>query len=325
MNFKWNTSFLLVVLIIPQLLSAQGKIWIKAPQMPLNEFKAHIKTLDSSHISYSQNQLQQKRAQAKFFQLKNQLLKAQEFYLSGEGIKAIEAFQKITQLAFKADWDEEDRRIILYSFLRMAQNEKDPEKRKALLLSAGDFASFPINSRNYPDHNLFPPPLIEELNLLQEKTNNFSLDWEATFPDHEIILINGRQMQKDKKTNLPQALYRVTALSSSHQPWSQSLNLSELITQTIKTQSLTKGSCENLQIRNEEQINLQILPFSDCPPSVILRFKKNQASIQESVQIKKAKFSNIPPWLIVGAGVVTLSIIISLNQNKKNKKGDYVY
>ena len=130
MNFNWNTSFLLVVLIIPQLLSAQGKIWIKAPQMPLNEFKAHIKTLDSSHTSYSQNQLQQKRAQAKFFQLKNQLLKAQEFYLSGEGIKAIEAFQQITQLALKADWDEEDRRIILYSFLRMAQNEEDPEKER---------------------------------------------------------------------------------------------------------------------------------------------------------------------------------------------------
>ena len=343
--------------------------------MPANEFKAHIKTLGFPHISYAQHLLKQKRKQAKLFQLKEKLLVAQELYLSGEGEGAIKAFQQITKNAPLADWDEEDRRIILYSFLRIAQSEEDTEKRKALLLSASAFALFKINSVNYPDQNLFPPPMMEELKLIQEKPNVLFVDWKLIFPNHEIVLINGELMPKDKKTNIPQAFYRVSALSSSHQAWSENLSLSELLTQKIKTKRLTKGPCNNLKMQwNEEQTNIQILPFSDCPKPAVLNFEKNKPTAKrknhrkikknftkktseknksldqfkpsdalysmdssllnsedfesqiEDLSLKKqAELSNIPPWLIVGAGIVAFSLIISLNQKKQTKKGAYIY
>lgn len=328
---KWSKKVLFIALLFPQLLFAQEKIWIKAPQMPLSEFKAHVSALGSSHISYSQNLLKEKREQAKSFKLKDKLLKAQEFYLSGEEEKAMKAFQKIAELALQADWDKEDQRIILYSFLRMAQSEEDSEKRKALLLSASGFALFPINSKNYPDYGLFPPPLMEDLKNIQEKTNTLLVDWKLIFPNHEIILINGQQIEKDKKINLPQTFYRILALSSSHQVWSKSLNLSELITQKIKTNSLTKGFCNNLQIREEyrKQKNTKILAFSKCPkPPVVLRLdKKNELKTTVPEPVEETWLSDLPTWLIVGAGVISLSLLIALSQTKDNKNsgGNYVY
>lgn len=340
-------------------------IWIKAPQMPSQEFKAHIKALGPSHKSYAQNLLKQKREESKSFRLKDRLIEAQEFYLSGEGKKAANAFYEITELALKADWDKEDRRIILYSFLRLAQNEEDLEKRKALLLSAENFAPFQINRENYPDHSLFPPPLMEELKLVQEKTNQLSVDWKTLFPQHEIILINGKKIQKDKKSEIPQSFYRVTALSSSHKSWSKNLNLSKLLTQKIKTNSLTKGTCEKLQIKSSAlKEHIHIASFSNCPPRAFLQLKTNkpkahkQSSFIQTVFSsdldtssqpirdfhsadllnppppelendpavqKSSRLSNIPPWLIIGAGIVVLSLAVSLDDKPKKKKGDYVY
>ena len=348
-----SKTAILILLACPSVLSArklENTVWIKAPQMPFKEFKAHLKILDTSHISYAQNKLNQKRKLAKSFQLKEKLLVAQKLYLSGEEKKAIEIFQEITKLSTLADWDEEDRRIILYSFLRRAQSEEDSEKRKALLFSASDFVLFKITSSNYSDYDLFPPPLMEELKLIQGKANFLSVYWKKIFPDYEIILINGKQIQINQKTILPQAFYRISAFSSSHQAWSHNLNLSELLSQKIKTKNLTTGPCENLQVKDlVEKINLKILPVSNCPKQSILKFKehkrvnkKNQFNNLEDSQLEDLslssleklsnnsenssfkqlsgfmdvpnRLSDIPAWLIVGAGVVTFVLIISLNE-----------
>lgn len=277
---KQFVFILLGFIFLPQILSAQNKkntIWIKEPQMPLQEFKAHIKALGHPHISYAQYQFSQKREQAKFFQLKDKLLSAQKLYLSGEGEKAVQAFQKISQLALLADWDKEDRRIILYSFLRQAQSEEDTEKRKALLLSASDFSLVKINELNYQDYHLFPPPLMNELKNIQDKSNTLWFDWKTIFSNHEIVLINGKLLQDNEKIKMPQAFYRVSAFSSSHQPWSQRLNLSKLLTKKIKTQSLTKGICGNLSISSDKkEKNMQVVPFSACPLPTILSFEKGK-------------------------------------------------
>lgn len=377
----WNklaNFFLLTVFIFPQpslSKNNENKVWVKVPQMPFKEFKAHVTALGLPHTSYAQNLLLQKREQTHSFKLKDKLLVAQEFYLSGEGKKALKAFKKITDLALSADWDIEGRRIILYSFLRRAQSEEDPEKRKALLLLASDFSLFKINGLNYPDYDLFPPPLMEELRLIQEKANVLSVNLRNIFPNHEIILINGEQIQKDEKIKVPQAFYRISAFSSSHQLWSQNLNFSELLTRKIKTKSLTEGSCTEPRItQNWKAENTEILLFSDCPKSIVLNLeekktvrkkeKNNQAflktlsvknnnlnqlenfdelyeldsSLLNSEELSESLkdlnledqtwFSNIPPWLIIGAGAATFILIISLSspgEKESPTKGVYVY
>ena len=379
LKFKKRSLFIVFSLfILPQILSAQNKgntIWIKDPWMPFQEFKAHIKALGHPHISYAQYLLIQKRNQAKSLQLKNKLLSAQELYLSGEGERAVKAFQQISRQALLADWDEEDRRIILYSFLRQAQSAEDAEKRKALLLSASDFSLTKINELNYRDYHLFPPPLMDELEHIQSQSNTLLVDWKAIFPDHEIILINGKPLQNNEKIKIPQAFYRISVFSSSHRPWSQRLNLSELLTQKIKTQSLTRGTCGNPYISSDEkETNIKIFPFSACPPSSILSFEKSeptkaavqktftqktiaknsrshtvnqldnphfvdsplsysknfQDKLKELPSKKETLFSNVPSWVVFGAGVVILSLAISLSQSEKpptttTTTGDYIY
>ena len=327
----YKKLFIVFVLFIPQLLMA--KVWVKTPEMPFSEFKAYIESLGPSHKSYAQNLFQQKRNEAKAFDLKAKLLKAQQLWLSGTGELATNAFQQITKLALKADWDKEERRIILYSYLRLAQNESDPEKQKALLISASAFAPFLINQDNYPDHKYFPPPLIEKLVTLQQNTNKLRLNWKSIFPYHEIILINGRVLEKQQK--IAQAFYRVTALSSSHQVWSKNINLSDLMNQKIKTKSLSLGPCKNPQLANKKLKHVSLLPFSNCPTNQDFVFHQEFMQTQEDALTEDKKFwTKKSLWIAIGTGVVVLSLIFLLHQDKGDEgdkkpnsppAGDYFY
>ena len=360
--------YLLVFLTLIFTYKTEGKleeksIWIKAKPMPLKEFKASIEALGWPHISYAEEQLKISRRKAQAFQLKEKLILAQELYLSGEENRAKKAFQNISKMALQADWDKEDRRILIYAFLRQAQMEQRPEQRTALLLSAIEFALFKINNVDYPDYNLFPPPLLKELQILQDKTNYFLVDKKKVFPEHEILLINGQRV--DEKIKIPQALYRISAFSSSHQPWSQNKNLSELLTENIKPKSLTRGFCKKTKIKPEHiKENIKLLPLSSCDKTGYLNIgkkiptkpsEKNPLQIDPSAgkweplksdsqlltslelseeltidmnspDLKKQNiFSEISPWIIAGVGVAGFIIILSLQQDRKAPKGEYIY
>ena len=338
--------------------SVEERVWIKPVPIPFKEFKAHISALGFPHVSYAQYQLKLARKQAQAFQLKEKLMSAQEFYLSGEETKALKAFQNISQKALQADWAEEERRVLLYAFLRQAQMEAKTEKRTALLLSALEFSLFKINSLDYSDYDLFPPPLLKEIQLIQEKTNSLLIDWNKIFPKHEILLINGQRMEKGKKLKIPQGFYRISAFSSSHRPWSQKQRLSEMLTGKIETTSLTTGWCEKTKIKPENiKTNIKLLPFSNCISKGSLSFKKNKptkkteqslsaktlseqeeklessSELLNSLELeedqkskeKKSGLSDLPPWLITGAGVLALVLILSFSQDRETETGEFVY
>ena len=311
-------------------MAQNSAVWVKSLYTPLQEFLVFIESSNST--SYAKHLLNKKREQAHSFKLKGALLKAQELYLSGSAEGAVQVFKDISDLAYQADWNKEDRRIIVYSLLRMAQLEEEPEKRKALLLLASDFFAFEMNKENYSDYNLFPPPLIKELKDIQKKKNELSLDWSKIFPDHEIILLNGQKLEKNKTFSLPQAVYRITALSSSHQAWSKNISLSELAGQKIKTPSLTKGFCQKLELLTEHK-NTQLAPVSNCPSLNPLSLKTeevnnldfNAIDLEEEPKPKKSQKDQWPAWLAIGASVITLSLIISLGGKKDDSQDDYVY
>ena len=268
---------------------AEGAVWIKPPYTSFREFKAELRAFGPPHISYAESLLRRQRKQAIEFELKEKLLIAQELYLSGEEQKALKAFQSITDLSPLADWRAEDRRILLYSFLRRAQSEEDESKRKALLLSASDFIS-KEELEDYPDRDLFPPPLMESLSLIKEKTHLLSVDWNKIFPDHEIILINGKQIQKDIRDIRSRALYRTHALSSSHVPYLNSISLSDLIQKQIKTKKLTEGYCKKIKVRSDiqETEKARVLSQPDCPkPILTARLQKDAESKKKRQKQKK--------------------------------------
>ena len=310
-------------------------VWVKSVYSSYPEFLVFIESSNSA--SYADYLIRQQRKQAKNFKLKEQLLKAQELFLSGEDKRAVQAFRGISSLAYRADWDEEDRRIIMYSLLRLAQFEEEPEQRKALLLSASDFFIFEINEETYSDYSLFPPPLIEELKEIQKKKNILSLNWTKIFPNHEIILLNGQKLEKYKIPSLPQAVYRITALSSSHKTWGKNISLSKLARQIIETASLTTGTCQKLKLLIQKK-NIKLAPVSNCPNLNPLSSKMENNLAFSPIYSEKESKSNTektettarqwPSWLIVGVSVVALSLIISLGGNKdksQNDQDDFVY
>ena len=311
-------------------MAQNNTVWIKSIYTPYPEFLIFIESSNST--SYANYLLRQKRNQAKSFKLKEQLLKAQELYLSGEDKRAVQAFRDISSLAYQADWDKEEKRIIMYSLLRMAQFEEEPEQRKALLLSASDFFAFEINKESYSDYSLFPPPLIKEFQETQKKKNILSLDWHKIFPNHEIILLNGHRLEKHKTLSFPQAVYRITALSSSHKTWSKNISLSELAGQTIKTSSLTAGSCQKLELLIQHK-NIKLAPVSNCPDLNVLSLKTetinnlafNPDSLEEKTKASQKTSSHWPAWLAIGASVLVLSLVISLRGNEDNSQDDHVY
>lgn len=349
-GFLCLKQLMYILLILPQISLAQKKptVWIKAPQTLEAEFEAYLKALGSLHISYAKYKFFQQRKQVNFFQLKKKLLSAQDFYLSGKGRRALRAFKQITDKAFSADWGRESRRILLYSFLRQAQSEENPAKRKALLLSASGFA---LNGLASSDQDIFPPPLIKEFRQIQTKAYRLKVDWKDLFPDHEIILINGKQISNAMK--IPQGVYRVSAFSSSHKSWSENLSLSELLQKKVKTERLTQGICENLEIISEEAgKNIKLLPVSSCPESLQIKFVENSSKNLNNISsnLKSPLFnsndilndfrdargkrnsekSNIPPWLVAGAGILTIFVIASLSHGGRNQKpsysrGEYIY
>ena len=270
-HFFWTGGAVFICLFLSHSLLAKGKtVWIKPLQIPLADFRAYIQALGAPHITYAEHQRLRRRAQAEEFHLIDRIQKAQEFYLSGDLSSAKKSFQEITTLAHKADWSEEDRRIVLYGFLRLAQIETRPEKKKALLLSATDFSRKRITAEN-PDYKLFPPPLTEMFNSLLESQTRLTVKWSEVFPEHEIILINGEEAPRDTALQMPESSYRVTALSSSHAPYSKTVRLSRLLSHTISVKPLTVGYCENLKIKPEwSESSVRLLFPKKCPNSLQL-------------------------------------------------------
>ncbi|MBC6414975.1 MAG: hypothetical protein GDA46_01090 [Bdellovibrionales bacterium] len=304
-----------------QLAFPKNKVWIRGNRTDLQEFQVFLKNSDID-LSYAKFQWKQKVKRSKKFKLKEKLLLAQQLYLEGEKERSEKLFNQISLLAYLADWDKEDRRILLYSFLRAAQLQEDKKKRQALLILAKNFS---LSSRDFKtsiDFKLFPPPLIDELRKIQEKSNFLVVNWNSLFPDHEILLLNGKRIDKNKKLKLVQTYYRVTALSSSHQAWSEKISLSNLLLQKIKTARLTLGTCETLRIlpELEKQKNIKLFPISKCKTKHLEGIlAKNSEKMEELVK----KDSHLPSWFLLVGGAITVILLLFLRSEEPEE--EYVY
>lgn len=328
---------LILIFFFPVKAPAKANIaWIKPPQTSFLDFRAHIEALDSPHITYGDYQLLQHRKAAHSLKLINHIQKAQELYLSGTIPSAKQAFQNITQMAHAADWEEEDRRIMLYAFLRRAQLEEQPDIKRAFLLSAVQFSRKSITPEK-ADYTLFPPPLTEEFNTLLKNQVFFTVLWKEIFPEHEIILINGKRVSVRTSIEIPEGVYRITALSSSHTPWSQAISLSRLIARPVHTKTLTTGTCQTLKIASRWKRPSTQLLSPECPApikfvgttfpykNVTSSIKRNTLQPDFSEKAAASQKQKIPKWFWIAGGVATASLLIYFNGFQTQKSPPPVF
>ena len=337
-----------ILLFQTQAVFAQDKIWLRAYDASLEDFYVFLET--SSRMSYAEFQLNHLREQIQKFQIKEKLISAQKLYLDGKNKKAMRFFNQITKEAYSADWSKEEHRIILYAFLRSAQIQEEKEQAQALLILARNFNGRSLLEETYTDFNLFPPPLMNQLEKIQEKNSVLYLDWNTLFPNHEIILVNGQKVEKNKAAPLLANRYRVTALSSSHRAWSKKIHLSELGLKSIQTEKLTSDLCEKATLipELEKQKRFYLFSNSKCKTSkdLILGIEPkelNEKNLKQDLELSQRlnlrsgevsqtkeenpdqQWSHLPAWLLVGAGIITLSLLVSLGGNNKKPEEEYIY
>ena len=338
-----------LLLLQSQTAFAQNKIWVRAYDTSLQGFQVFLQS--SSRLSYAEFQVRYSRKQAQNFRLKDKLISAQKLYLDGKQQKAMKFFNQITKESYSADWSEEDRRIITYAFLRSAQIQED--KTQAFLILARTFYGSAISKETYSDFDLFPPPLMSQLEKVQETNLLLSPDWGLIFPNHEILLINGQRIDKESKRKFLPVSYRVTALSSSHKLWSKKIHLSKLVLKPVQTEKLTSGFCEKIELIPElkKQKRFQLFSVPKCKASEKLLLGKEtlkqdptEQEMKQNLELShpfhfgqedlkpseeepdtEGKWSHLPTWLLVGAGIVALSLLVSLGGNKKESEEDFVY
>jgi len=303
-------------------------ILLRSHHTDSTDFYSYIKTEDV--ISYAQYQLDREQTKPRPINLKSLLKQAQMEFLSYESHRSKNTFLLMTNNIHSFDWNNTDRKIIFYSLLRLAQMEKNLQKQKLYLQEAFIFS---IGLKL--DLQVFPPPLVKKYFDIKNSISSISIELENIFPDHEIILINGKQFFHKDKVSLPYGTYRVTGFSSSHKKWSQILSLSQLVSKKITTPPLMEGTCQNPLFKTTDndlqKKQIQVLFPNFCIwNSIIQKSLNKEMENNLSTDIKMINHLKAPnqdnpwieeAWIWIGAAVILGATSIYL-LNKKQKKNN---
>lgn len=301
-------------------------ILIRSSKTTLTEFSAYAKT--ELVKTYAQYQLDRKRKTPRPIKLQYLLKQAQMEFVSHEPDQSKKIFRLITEHIHSFDWNTEERKIIFYSLFRLAQLEKNPQKQKLLLQEA-----FVFGMNLKLDLQLFPPPLVKLYLKLKRTAVFVALDLKKLFPSHEIVIINGKAHSNKEKITLPYGIYRVTAFSSSHESWTQSLSLSRLISKELKTSPLVTGSCHQpildslYKILQTDQIRILFPNFCVWNSLQHQLTEAQQRVLPADIKMEDLKEPEKDKkwweeeWIWLSAAVVLgATTIFILNENKDEQK-----
>ena len=298
-------------------------VLIQSPQTTLVEFLAYAETEPIK--TYTQYQLEKNQKTARPVHLQSLLKQAQMDFLSHEPNQSKKSFQNIADHIHSFDWNKEERKIIFYALFRLAQLEKDPKKQILLLKEA---LAFSMGLK--VDTKLFPPPVTNQYTKVKKMATFVPLKLNKIFPLHSVVIINGRAYSHKEELALPYGLYRVSAFSTSHKSWTQTLSLSRLISKKLKTPALVSGSCQkpilSHQFLHEQSVRILFPNFCVWDSSLSLaKQEKNllptQLKIAEQLKAPEEEKSYLEEWIWLGVAVVVGGTAIwALTRNAKPNK-----
>lgn len=245
----------------------------------------------------------------------NFLKSAQFEFLNGSLDKAKQFFSKIVNLHHKADWSKEERKIIHFSFLRLAQLEVDTKKKDQWLKQAMSFDhSSPIN------RTLFPPPLVKRYLLLKSQRQIHVWQLPQKHGEFSKILINGQPIKSDssffKSDNSEK---RISFYSNTYSPIHLVITPERLQNYKLATTPLASGSCHNPQFNITASTRKDFIFFQkDCLSQ--LKPKESRSPIdfnptQHPTTQQKAFYKN--KWFLLGTSLVLTVLAVSSLQKKE--------
>jgi hypothetical protein len=248
------------------------------------------------------------------------LKKGQFYFLDGDLDLAQKHFKMLVDLSYRHDWGQEERKILHFAHLRLAQLSSKSEQKDSYLKQALEFA---------PDlkmeASIFPPPLQKKYEQLARKMDQNQSVWELPIgaDQFEVIVINGViQNGHTSFVKGTERKVRITFLSNQLLPQTVIGSLSELKDMSLQTEPLLTGTCQSprwhpsIGFSSDQLVGL----FPGCQESreLALPSQQNMESLrspnklaQNTSSIWKSK------WLWAGVSVIATGLIIQNQQNQR--------
>lgn len=318
----------LLLLFTNPTLQAQ-QVLVQAPSTTNHELEDFISTSHSKYISYSKYYMDHHPIAKHSKKLELALSKAQHSYLKENLEKSKNYFKELIAMSHIADWKAQQRKTIIYGYLRLAQLEEEKNIKDTWIKKAAYF------SMGLPtDEELFPTEILEKYKNYQKISPIY---WSPSkkHQNYKYIVINGKRFAHHQKITftLPQQKIRITFISDSQLSESYILHPKELIRGIkLSKANLVNGSCENHQLHSSLK-NKQFTAFFEKPCLI------QNASLQEIVQkntltnqqnsfnkalsiLNKEDFSIFnkkgftkTKWIWLGAGISVAALLLKSSQN----------
>jgi hypothetical protein len=307
-------EFMIFCLFIFNLFAAD--VMVQSEQSHDLEYQKYINE-NTDKISFVDHLFQKKSKDSRLGDL---LKRAQFEFLKGSLDKARDQFQKIVDLSFEEDWNTEQREIINYSFLRLAQLQKKSHKQNETLL-----LSLAFDSNSSANQELFPPPLISKRKSLREKLKTQVWALPNNTEKFDLVFVNGQKVDFSsgflKKEAGP---LRISFYSNKWRPQSFQLKASALSEVKVPVVPLVKGTCHNPVFNTDSLTRTKLTLFDQgCTGTAqaqlaSLPTNDPTLSFPRENEKKGPKFYR-NKWFWIGISVVAIGLTAyQINQNNQS-------
>ncbi len=260
---------------------------VKAPTANPQEFAVYAQNSQYEKIS---NFFLQCDAR---LQLNEDLKRAQILFLDGDLQQAKDHFSKVVEKKWSCDWADDERKIISFSFLRLAQMTPNLEAQKDYLYEAIQF-----DESFRPDEAIFPPPLVNSYKTLLQQLPRQKIVLPTFSKKFTGLLRNGRFLSLANLTLEAQSgKARYTFVSDSYQTEKYFISLTELSALTLEPQPLVYGDCDNMQVHEslKWQTELHVFFSLNCIKGMQQNSSLATQSLSSSPQMKELTASTEIP------------------------------
>lgn len=286
-------------------------------------------------ISWLNYQIGKSPSEQQIQNLNRILEEAQKSFLNHDIANSNLIFKKIIQESNKADWEDEQRKVIAYAWLRyIEQNRNQKDLKQKELKKLAEFA-YDVS----PAKELFSPRLIEEFEKAKSRIEFKKLTVKS-FKDLEkfqVLKIDGKPIFiKDTVViKVPSGIHRFSVYANNSLSTVQVLKTEQFLKSDLKYKKLVSGTCEQPEITNSEALKTSksnfiilsetcALECSDLKCQNLAQTKKIDLkpdfSDSKNIVFKPEQASNKNSkkwWWIAGAVIVAgITTAVVLNQNK---------
>lgn len=285
-----------------------------------DEFEAALMSY-SQRLSYIDHYLAQTPTSHSVELLAQRFSRAEQSFINSESLEtALDEYKKVIELEGSDDWDEEQRRIFLLSYLRLLQITMRTDSR--------DRQSWIGKSLSYlrdieAPRELIPPPVFRELEMKSSlyPPTEISIPKEVS-RNYQKVLVQGRMHSTNKPIPISslEDEVRWTFLSYFLEPKTVVTSPMKLKTLKIQSKALIAGECDQASL-DSKRVAPAIVKIYRPLHCAQKKEKVKEVALPQPQRTPDSHWKmERRHWLWIGAGAVAAAIIASqLKPSPKSK------